>query len=729
MLQVALVVTAICTLFFGVTVFLNNPRSLIYKLYLIFSISSALWMVVNAVVMSRPAQISPHGLLVFSQFITPLALLTSYMFYVFLRLHNNDKGLRSISVLTAIPTLFVSAFSFSHFNVYLDKYTQPTLGILYPLYLGALLFNVVMVFITLYRPEFVPSPGDRARHQQARYLKLGAFTSIVPAVGIGAIVPLFTDNEISNLGPLFSVFFILFSGIAMVRHKLFDIRFFAVRAAAYVTTMTMLAIVYISPIIFLLDTFLLRVPFTWGRFLPEVLLTTVAALSYDWIKAHFNAFTRRIFYRDAYDPAVLLGQFNRQLVSTTDLAKMLEDSAHLIASNLKAEYCVFIIKSGDVSQIRQFGTTEKMFKLAAMRKVWSAWMHTESNVIGVDVDNPTSVSVHDILNEHNVPLLVRLSSDNSPESSFGCILLGYKINGDPYSGQDIETLETIADASVIAIQNALRFEEIQKFNVTLQQRIDDATRKLRHTNAKLKILDETKDDFISMASHQLRTPLTSVKGYLSMVLDGDAGKLTSMQRKMLDQAFVSSQRMVFLIADLLNVSRLKTGKFVIESGVVNLSQTVNDEVKQLKETAKNRSLELQYEKPEQFPDLYLDDTKIRQVIMNFIDNAIYYTKPGGFIRIELIDKPAAVEFKVHDNGIGVPTSEQPHLFTKFYRAGNARRTRPDGTGLGLFMAKKVVVAQGGAVIFDSKEGKGSTFGFMLPKDKVSIPGKAKLLSS
>jgi signal transduction histidine kinase len=122
-----------------------------------------------------------------------------------------------------------------------------------------------------------------------------------------------------------------------------------------------------------------------------------------------------------------------------------------------------------------------------------------------------------------------------------------------------------------------------------------------------------------------------------------------------------------------------------------------------------------YDKPSVFPTLTLDETKIRQVIMNFTDNALYYTPAGGEVTISLIEKPKSIEFTVKDNGIGVPKAEQHKLFAKFYRAGNARKARPDGTGLGLFMAKKVIVASGGAILFKSKEGKGSTFGFTFPK--------------
>ncbi|MGH7158102.1 MAG: sensor histidine kinase [Candidatus Saccharimonadales bacterium] len=300
----------------------------------------------------------------------------------------------------------------------------------------------------------------------------------------------------------------------------------------------------------------------------------------------------------------------------------------------------------------------------------------------------------------------------------GFVVLGHKKSSRPYVTQDVRVVEATTNELVIAVQNAFRFEEIRSFNRTLEEKIEDATRELRRKNERLRLLDQTKDDFISMASHQLRTPLTSVKGYVSMVLDGDAGKVTELQKKLLTQSFLSSQRMVYLISDLLNVSRLRTGKFEIEPVESKLADVIESEVKQLQETAKGRELALTYKKPEHFPTLMLDENKLRQVIMNFIDNAIYYTPAKGHITINLIDRSDSVEFTVVDDGIGVPKREQHHLFSKFYRAHNAKRARPDGTGLGLFMAKKVIIAQGGAVIFKSQEGKGSTFGFTFPKKKL-----------
>jgi len=112
--------------------------------------------------------------------------------------------------------------------------------------------------------------------------------------------------------------------------------------------------------------------------------------------------------------------------------------------------------------------------------------------------------------------------------------------------------------------------------------------------------------------------------------------------------------------------------------------------------------------------LSVDENKIRQVIMNFIDNAIFYSRPSSSVEVTLINTGRDVRFEVHDTGIGVPEAERHKIFTKFFRAANARRVRPDGTGIGLFMAKKVIAAHGGSIIFETKEGKGSTFGFVLP---------------
>lgn len=346
------------------------------------------------------------------------------------------------------------------------------------------------------------------------------------------------------------------------------------------------------------------------------------------------------------------------------------------------------------------------------------WMERKEETIFISAensDNPPKVSLI-----KRLPIYNEATDDEKLQSFYvvkltarqrlvGLMVIGFNKTYREVQHSDHELLERLGQAVGLALDNRLLYEENQQ-----------VLRQLQTSNKKLKALDETKDEFISMASHQLRTPLTSVKGYISMVLEGDVGAITDQQKQLLDQAFLSSQRMVYLISDLLNVSRLRTGKFVIEAKPVNLPDVVKGELQQIQEMAQSRKLTFTFEPPEHFPTLNLDETKIRQVIMNFADNALYYTPAGGEVGIALKETPQSVEFLVTDNGIGVPKSEQHHLFTKFYRAPNAQKARPDGTGLGLYMAQKIITAQGGAIIFNSEEGKGSTFGFSFPRAKLEV---------
>ncbi len=204
-----------------------------------------------------------------------------------------------------------------------------------------------------------------------------------------------------------------------------------------------------------------------------------------------------------------------------------------------------------------------------------------------------------------------------------------------------------------------------------------------------------------------------------MLLEGDAGNVTSQQKEFLEFAYGGSQRMVNMISDLLNVSRMSAGKFLIEKTPCDLEKVVAEEVQQLQQHAAAKQLKLTFIPPKsKFPVVDLDEGKTRQVIMNFVDNAIYYTRQGE-VTVSLSQGHGHVELTVRDSGIGVPKSAQAQLFSKFFRAENAQTVRPDGTGLGLFLAKRVVEDQGGTIIFESKEGEGSIFGFSMPVKKES----------
>jgi signal transduction histidine kinase len=548
----------------------------------------------------------------------------------------------------------------------------------------------------------------------------GTLVTFIFAIVTNVFLPvLFSSWDISRLGPVFTLFLVGTISYGIVRHRLFDIRAVVARSLGYLLSISAVAAIYgfivfgIANLVFGLGISVMAQIFLSAA-------TGFAALIFPYLRTWFDKRTSLLFYQDAYDPQELYTSLNRVLVSSLDIKYLMMQSLSVVVSAIKPDFASVVL-TGDENEQRVFATRRLSLQHDDFAMLGLLTSRLRHKVILTDeLNTERQADLHELLRRNDIAALVRLTQNvRNGDEGFGYLMLGVKKSGNAFTVQDARVLDTVANELIVAIQNALHYEEIQKFNLVLQAKVDEATRKLRSTNEKLKALDETKDDFISMASHQLRTPLTSVKGYLSMVLEGDAGNINETQRKMLSQAYTSSQRMVYLIADLLNVSRLKTGKFVIESGPTDLSKMIDEEIGQLTEAAVAHSLTLKYDKPKDFPTLMLDETKTRQVLMNFIDNAIYYTPKDGHITIELKDTGPTVEFRVIDDGIGVPKSEQHHLFTKFYRAGNARKARPDGTGLGLFMAKKVISAQNGVIIFDSKEGKGSTFGFVFDKSKLA----------
>lgn len=722
-----LIITGLLSLsliIFGISVLIRNSKEPLNLSFFLFSISVAFWLLLNY--LSADTHVSHRISLLSNRLVLiagGIALMALLGFVLQLagwrnRIHwwgilLSVSGLSWLLCLTPFVVVTVKVSDGQVANVF---------GSMASVYFATLLITFISIMGGLI--------GGHYRVTGVRKVQLDTILKslviVIPVILVcNALLPLLGNYIAVSISPL-SVALIVFAMYYVVAvHRLFDIRAFVFRAVAYALSSVVLGMVYVGPIIYVLDK-IISVDISIRRLIVEIVASVFIATNFGRIKKQFDKYTSKVFFRDMYDSAELLGRLNRQLVSTTNLQKVLQDTADLITVNIKAEFCAFILNDLNGGEPRLFSFGEKKLHASTLRKASQVMKQTKEKILVTDYITSGSNFMKDTLMGEDIAVIVRFSSDNDLSQSLGFMLLGYKKSGNPYDNQDILTLNSIADVLVIAIMNALNYEEIKNFTINLQKRVDEATRKLRRTNAKLIALDETKDDFISMASHQLRTPLTSVKGYLSMVLDGDAGTVTPMQRKMLDQAFVSSQRMVYLIADLLNVSRLRTGKFVIEPSRTNLAKLVTDEIKQLQETAKSHALKLDFIKPAGFPDLMLDETKIRQVIMNFIDNAIYYTPSGGRITIELMETPVSVKLFVRDSGIGVPKGEQQHLFTKFYRAGNARRARPDGTGLGLFMAKKVIVASGGSVIFESKEGEGSTFGFVFAKETVGIRPETQL---
>jgi PAS domain S-box-containing protein len=241
-------------------------------------------------------------------------------------------------------------------------------------------------------------------------------------------------------------------------------------------------------------------------------------------------------------------------------------------------------------------------------------------------------------------------------------------------------------------------------------------------------VDRAKTEFVSLASHQLRTPLSSINWYTEMLLAGDAGEINDEQKKFLTEVYKGNQRMVELINALLNVSRLELGTFAVDpedTDVIALAQSVLDEqMPQIHE----RNIQLSTHLAPGTPHLLADPKLLRMVLQNLVSNAVKYTLPGGSLSVRVEPDADNIAITVADTGLGIPKEEQGRIFSKLFRATNARTSDTDGTGLGLYIVKSVVENAGGTIHFESTEGKGTTFFIKLPKTGMHKKEGAKSLS-
>jgi signal transduction histidine kinase len=535
------------------------------------------------------------------------------------------------------------------------------------------------------------------------------------------LLPLVGNYHFIGIGPILVLPVVAGFFYTIMKHSLFDIHFAIVRTVAYILSIATLAGIYLS-IAYIISISLIGHMLDPIQNATNIVLVLVLAFTFQPIKHFFDHFTDRVFYRSNYNATEFFARLNRTLTSTTDLRTLLRRSAEVISSTLKSSQGFFFIYSSSDHYVSAGTTGYAVMSKSDARSLDDYVYKIGYRPLFRSSLDTTGDPIRRLMIGYKIELILPLVQDDT--------IIGYLCLGDQllskYTSRDIKVLGAISDELVIAIQNALSVQEVRELNATLQQRISAATKELRASNTQLRRLDEAKDEFVSMASHQLRTPLTSVKGYISMVLEGDAGKISDMQTHLLSEAFTSSERMVHLINDFLNVSRLQTGKFMVDKRPVDLANIVRQELDGLKTSATGRGLKFSYKSPRNFPMMNLDEGKIRQVIMNFSDNAMYYSREKSTIIVTLSIDGDTVLFTVKDTGIGVPKAEQAQLFSKFYRASNARKQRPDGTGVGLFLTKKVIDAHGGAVVFESIEGKGSTFGFKLPLSKLRVDKDDKL---
>ncbi len=284
-----------------------------------------------------------------------------------------------------------------------------------------------------------------------------------------------------------------------------------------------------------------------------------------------------------------------------------------------------------------------------------------------------------------------------------------------FPGDVVQILTTLANQIATGMHHARLYEQVQRHAAELEERVAERTRELAEANERLKELDQLKSKFVFDASHELKTPLTSIKGYGDLLVRGAAGTLSEDQRRFLEIMSGNTERLIALINDLLDISRIEAGREQQPLQEVRLDTVVSQVVGAQQPQARAAGLALIAENGKDLPVVRGNYNQLVQVVTNLVANALNYT-PAGMVRVRtyLDDGRKRVCLEVRDTGMGIPEEELSRIFERFYRSPRVRESGIQGTGLGLAIVKEIVILHGGGIEVDSVVGKGSTFRVWLP---------------
>ena len=700
---------------FAYVIYRSDEKSVSNRLFALFLIITSVWLIAIGLLTTDIG-----GQIWFSRTIFGLGITMAFIFMICIEsLSMNLKSVyrKSPHVWWLIAYVLVTILVYGPFVILDVQQVADPKTLPVPIYGWGILFYfalLISIVLATIRILVINMRNDRiglhSIKTESQYMVWAFVIAAIILTMTNLVLPSVLGNTYTaQFGGFAVLMFNFVLGYAVFRAQIFSVKIPVIRATTYFFTILILLVIYVLFIGSIGNLFFgnnnADTSFIIGAF-----SALVAALTFHPLKKRFDKISDQLFLRDDYNSSDFIRTLNEKLVSFEKLEDILTASSETINQYLKPNFSTVVLDPSINSGLdNSYYAKDFTLNLIEIERLF-IYMRQQKDAIVITRTVESDRQTRKFFRANDIGMV---SEIRAKDQLIGLLIISNRQSGTGYTMRDIKAIKTASNALAIASQNSLRFIEIEQFNLKLQHDIKIATRKLRQSNNKLVFLDNQKDEFISMTSHQLRTPLTVIKGSLSVALDD--GELKGSSKTMVQNAFNSSKRMGDVVADLLNASRIKNGKFNINIEDCQLDDIIKEELKGLKNMTHERNIKLSYvQYPDDFPVIQADPNKLRQVIMNFIDNAIYYTDKGGKLKIILKANNNEVEFTVEDSGIGVNTDDQNELFTKYFRAKNAKIMRPDGTGIGLFVAKTIIQTHGGSIIFSSIPGKGSTFGFRIP---------------
>ncbi len=313
-----------------------------------------------------------------------------------------------------------------------------------------------------------------------------------------------------------------------------------------------------------------------------------------------------------------------------------------------------------------------------------------------------------------------LSAILTQNGIIGIVFVGNRSDASAVTQGDEELLSILANQIGQSVENARLFEQVYRSSQMLESKVQERTKQLASALEEVKKISKTKSEFISAVSHELRTPLTSIKGYASILMTGKVGELPEQVKERLEKVNKHSDNLVKLINDLLDISRIESGRVEMKFVKCSMASLIENVRDLLTPQIKEKNLQLETNIASNTPEIYIDRDQIERVFINLLGNAIKFTPEGGTITIKVYLDSQQLKVEISDTGIGIAEEDLGKLFNEFYRVDNVINQNVKGSGLGLTLAKGIVEAHQGRIWVTSKLKKGTTFHFTLPLERQKV---------
>lgn len=704
----ALFIVFICNIVLGLIIYSRNRKSEINQAFGLFAILDALW----AFGLGMFSITNDHQTaLMWAKFYYIVPVFIASTFYYFsLVFPNNTPISKRTKFFVFVPTLIHTLLLI--IPGYLTKEVVGQ-GWGKEVILGAPEYLVYSIFFPAYFAtglyilwkKHLKSIG--LVRQQLLYIFVGVLVPGAAGYIFNLLYPWFGNYRQIWVGPIFSLLITGSIFYSIVKHQLMDIRLVFARSIAYSLLVAIIAIFYTAST-FALSNLILRESYKPYQLVISTILTLIVAFTFQPLRKRLEKATDKIFFKNAYDPQTLLAELTHIMATTLLLKELSLQLLDQLLEEMKLSRGAFVLVNiGKIFAIESRGFNELF--LPNEKEVFLLQSQNQTLIL----ENLEEGPVKDLLRKYNLSLTIPLKTG---KEEIGLLVLGEKENGEIYSEQDLNVLHIFSSEVSVAIQNAKSYEEIRRFNITLKEEVEGATKELKVANDKLRELDKLKDEFISVTSHDLRTPLTAIKSYLWLALHGKAGKLNEKMDFYLGRSYQSAERMLALISDLLDVSRIERGKIELHLEPADLLKVLEMVLDELQSKAIEGDIKLSLAMPKTpLPEVMLDQERFPEIITNLVGNALKFTPKKGKVTISTTLNKDKVEVSVTDNGVGIGKTDLPKLFSKFGRLDSSYQAiaTTGGTGLGLYITKNLVQLHGGQITVLSQLGKGTTFTFSL----------------